>query len=111
MTLHDEWDFDGVNETSLCDQTIEGRPRNLLIHFDRDGFAYAFPAPTTDYRSSRNAIGRPLGHQKSIWTRARRCMALDEVISGMRRNMTHRSKLITIATTLAAAMAIAGAER
>ncbi|KAA5610558.1 PQQ-dependent dehydrogenase, methanol/ethanol family [Rhodovastum atsumiense] len=40
MTPHDEWDFDGVNEMILADQEINGRPRKLLVHFDRNGFAY-----------------------------------------------------------------------
>src|SRR5579872_1859435 len=40
MTPHDEWDYDGVNEMILTDQTIEGKPRKLLTHFDRNGFGY-----------------------------------------------------------------------
>jgi lanthanide-dependent methanol dehydrogenase len=40
MTPHDEWDFDGVNEMILTDQTIGGTPRKLLTHFDRNGFGY-----------------------------------------------------------------------
>jgi len=40
MTPHDEWDFDGVNEMILADQTIGGSPRKTLVHFDRNGFAY-----------------------------------------------------------------------
>jgi lanthanide-dependent methanol dehydrogenase len=40
MTPHDEWDFDGVNEMMLADQEINGQPRKLLVHFDRNGFAY-----------------------------------------------------------------------
>ena len=40
MTPHDEWDFDGVNEMILSDQTIGGAPRKLLTHFDRNGFGY-----------------------------------------------------------------------
>jgi PQQ-dependent dehydrogenase (methanol/ethanol family) len=40
MTPHDEWDFDGVNEMILADQTIGGTPRKTLVHFDRNGFAY-----------------------------------------------------------------------
>src|ERR1700681_4048454 len=32
MTSHDEWDFDGVNEMILTDQTIGGAPRKLLTH-------------------------------------------------------------------------------
>src|SRR4029078_8377180 len=37
MTPHDEWDYDGVNEMILTDQSIDGRPRKLLTHFDRNG--------------------------------------------------------------------------
>jgi lanthanide-dependent methanol dehydrogenase len=40
MTPHDEWDYDGVNEMILTDQTIDGRARKLLTHFDRNGLGY-----------------------------------------------------------------------
>jgi lanthanide-dependent methanol dehydrogenase len=40
MTPHDEWDFDGVNEMILSDQTVGGTARKLLTHFDRNGFGY-----------------------------------------------------------------------
>src|SRR5271163_3210961 len=40
MTPHDEWDYDGVNEMILTDQDIDGKPRKLLTHFDRNGFGY-----------------------------------------------------------------------
>ncbi|WP_234854355.1 methanol/ethanol family PQQ-dependent dehydrogenase [Paracoccus everestensis] len=40
MTPHDEWDYDGVNENILTDQEIDGQPRKLLTHFDRNGFGY-----------------------------------------------------------------------
>jgi PQQ-dependent dehydrogenase (methanol/ethanol family) len=40
MTPHDEWDFDGVNEMILADQNIGGTARKILVHFDRNGFAY-----------------------------------------------------------------------
>jgi lanthanide-dependent methanol dehydrogenase len=40
MTPHDEWDYDGVNEMVLTDQNIGGKERHLLVHFDRNGFAY-----------------------------------------------------------------------
>ncbi|MCA6116398.1 methanol/ethanol family PQQ-dependent dehydrogenase [Bradyrhizobium sp. WSM 1738] len=40
MTPHDEWDYDGVNEMILTDQTFNGQPRKLLTHFDRNGLAY-----------------------------------------------------------------------
>jgi PQQ-dependent dehydrogenase (methanol/ethanol family) len=48
MTPHDEWDFDGVNEMILTDQTIGGTPRKLLTHFDRNGFGYTLDRATGD---------------------------------------------------------------
>ena len=46
MTPHDEWDFDGVNEMILTDQDIDGKPRKLLTHFDRNGFGYTLDRET-----------------------------------------------------------------
>src|SRR6476646_7727131 len=40
MTPHDEWDYDGVNEMILTDQTIDGKARKLSTHFDRNGLGY-----------------------------------------------------------------------
>jgi alcohol dehydrogenase (cytochrome c) len=40
MTPHDEWDFDGVNEMALADIDVGGSPRKVLVHPDRNGFAY-----------------------------------------------------------------------
>src|SRR5690242_4005024 len=46
MTPHDEWDFDGVNEMILTDQTINGQQRKLLTHFDRNGLGYTLDRAT-----------------------------------------------------------------
>jgi alcohol dehydrogenase (cytochrome c) len=46
MTPHDEWDFDGVNEMILADIDIGGATRNVLVHFDRNGFAYTMDRAT-----------------------------------------------------------------
>jgi PQQ-dependent dehydrogenase (methanol/ethanol family) len=46
MTPHDEWDYDGVNEMILVDQDINNQPRKLLVHFDRNGFAYTMDRDT-----------------------------------------------------------------
>ncbi len=40
MTPHDEWDYDGVNEMILAEKEIDGKQRKVLVHFDRNGFAY-----------------------------------------------------------------------
>ncbi|MCS3927990.1 PQQ-dependent dehydrogenase (methanol/ethanol family) [Bradyrhizobium elkanii] len=46
MTPHDEWDYDGVNEMILSDQSINGQPRKLLTHFDRNGLGYTMDRVT-----------------------------------------------------------------
>ncbi len=40
MTPHDEWDYDGINENILADIKIGGKKRKVMVHFDRNGFAY-----------------------------------------------------------------------
>ncbi|HEY9537461.1 MAG TPA: methanol/ethanol family PQQ-dependent dehydrogenase [Kiloniellaceae bacterium] len=46
MTPHDEWDYDGVNEMILTDLEIDGQERQVLVHFDRNGFAYTLDRVT-----------------------------------------------------------------
>src|SRR3982074_20711 len=47
MTPHDEWDFDGVNEMILADGIpVKGKPRNVVVHFDRNGFGYTLDRAT-----------------------------------------------------------------
>ncbi|MBP2233585.1 PQQ-dependent dehydrogenase (methanol/ethanol family) [Sinorhizobium kostiense] len=47
MTPHDEWDYDGVNEMILVDDMeIMGQPKDVLVHFDRNGFAYTLDRST-----------------------------------------------------------------
>jgi alcohol dehydrogenase (cytochrome c) len=40
FTPHDQWDYDGVNESILMDVPYEGKIRKALVHFDRNAFAY-----------------------------------------------------------------------
>lgn len=40
MTPHDMWDYDGVNESIVADITINGQPRKVIMHAERNGFAY-----------------------------------------------------------------------
>jgi len=46
MTPHDEWDYDGINETVLVDQEINGKTRKTIVHFDRNGFGYTLDRET-----------------------------------------------------------------
>jgi PQQ-dependent dehydrogenase (methanol/ethanol family) len=46
MTPFDEWDYDGINEMILTDQSFKGKDRKLLTHFDRNGFGYTLDRVT-----------------------------------------------------------------
>jgi alcohol dehydrogenase (cytochrome c) len=54
FTPHDEWDYDGVNENILIDATLDGQPRHLLVHLDRNGFGY-----TMDRATGRILVAKP----------------------------------------------------
>lgn len=56
MTPHDAWDYDGVNENILADMEIDGRMRKVLVHFDRNGFAY-----TIDRTNGQVLVAEPYG--------------------------------------------------
>jgi PQQ-dependent dehydrogenase (methanol/ethanol family) len=40
MTPHDQWDYDGVNEMILANLKVHGKMQPVVVHFDRDGFAF-----------------------------------------------------------------------
>jgi lanthanide-dependent methanol dehydrogenase len=47
MTPFDEWDYDGINEMILADDMeVKGKKHNVLVHFDRNGFAYTLDRKT-----------------------------------------------------------------
>lgn len=56
MTPHDAWDYDGVNESILADLEIDGEMRKVLVHFDRNGFAY-----TIDRTNGQVLVAEPYG--------------------------------------------------
>ena len=52
FTPHDEWDYDGVNENVLLDVSWKGQPRKVLVHFDRNAFAYVIDRATGEVLSA-----------------------------------------------------------
>jgi PQQ-dependent dehydrogenase (methanol/ethanol family) len=64
MTPHDAWDYDGVNEMVLTDQTIGGQTVKTLQHFDRNGIGYTLDR-TNGKVLVANAYG-PVNWAKSI---------------------------------------------
>lgn len=45
-TPHDQWDYDAVNEDLLMDLPIKGQARKVLVHFDRNAYAYTMDRTT-----------------------------------------------------------------
>lgn len=58
FTPHDQWDYDGVNENILLDMTLEGKPRKVLVHLDRNGYGY-----TIDRNSGEVLVAKEFGKQ------------------------------------------------
>ena len=46
FTPHDQWDYDGINENVLVDLSIKGQDRKVLVHFDRNAYAYTIDRTT-----------------------------------------------------------------
>jgi PQQ-dependent dehydrogenase (methanol/ethanol family) len=45
-TPHDAWDYDGVNEHIVADIPFNGATRKVVVHFDRNGYAYTIDRST-----------------------------------------------------------------
>ena len=60
FTPHDSWDYDGVNENIPVDLTINGQARKVVVHFDRNGFAY-----TIDRQTGQVLVAQP--YQSLNW--------------------------------------------
>ncbi len=58
FTPHDQWDYDGVNENVLLDLTIAGRPRKVLVQFNRNAYAY-----TIDRATGEVLVAAPFAYQ------------------------------------------------
>jgi len=46
LTPHDAWDFDAVNENIVVNLPVNGVTRKLLVHFNKNGFAYTMDRAT-----------------------------------------------------------------
>jgi len=58
VTPHDLWDYDAVNEWIAVDRVFNGTLRQLLVHFDRNAYAY-----TMDRRTGEVLVARPFAYQ------------------------------------------------
>lgn len=46
LTPHDGWDYDAVNESIVADLPINGSTRKVIVHFNKNGFAYTLDRAT-----------------------------------------------------------------
>jgi alcohol dehydrogenase (cytochrome c) len=58
FTPHDQWDYDGVNENVLLDLRIGGRPRKVLVQFNRNAYAY-----TIDRETGEVLVAAPFAYE------------------------------------------------
>lgn len=54
MTPHDAWDFDTVNENIVVDLPVNGVSRQLIVQFNKNGFAY-----TLDRKTGQVLVAEP----------------------------------------------------
>jgi PQQ-dependent dehydrogenase (methanol/ethanol family) len=50
---HDLYDYDGVNENVLVELNLQGRPRKVLLHPDRNGYVYVVDRATGEILSAK----------------------------------------------------------
>ncbi len=46
LVPHDNWDYDAVNEDTVVDLPIDGVTRKVIVHFNKNGFAYILDRAT-----------------------------------------------------------------
>ncbi|WP_237153548.1 PQQ-dependent dehydrogenase, methanol/ethanol family [Oryzibacter oryziterrae] len=56
LTPHDSWDYDSVNENTAVTLNIKGQDRKVIVHFDKNGFAY-----TMDQVTGEVLVAEPFG--------------------------------------------------
>ncbi len=80
VSPHDTHDWDSAEDLILADETIDGRPRQVLLHADRNGFFYtldrvtgkfisAVPFVRQSWNKGFDATGRPIVDAASVATR------------------------------------------
>jgi len=82
LVPHDNWDYDAVNEDTVVDLLIGGVTRKVIVHFNKDGFAYIRDRATGQLISanpSASANGRQASTSRRVcpksWRRRTRIKA------------------------------------
>jgi lanthanide-dependent methanol dehydrogenase len=78
MNPHDDHDYDGINENILLDLNIQGRPRKVLAHPDRNGRLYVIDRATGEvvsaeafaYQNTSESVDMKSGRLKVVASKA-----------------------------------------
>jgi alcohol dehydrogenase (cytochrome c) len=46
VTPHESWDYDSIGESIVADLKMAGKTRKVIVHFDKNGFAYTIDRVT-----------------------------------------------------------------
>ncbi|HMI84193.1 MAG TPA: methanol/ethanol family PQQ-dependent dehydrogenase [Polyangiaceae bacterium] len=55
-TPHDQWDYDGINESLVLDVPWQGTRRKALLHADRNGYVYLLDRATGEVLSAETFV-------------------------------------------------------
>jgi PQQ-dependent dehydrogenase (methanol/ethanol family) len=64
FTPHDNWDYDATGAMVLAELSIAGKPTKVLVHFDKNGFAYTLDRQTGHLISATAFV--PVNWAKSV---------------------------------------------
>ena len=85
---HDEHDYDGINEQILVDMNVDGKPRKVLLHPDRNGYLYV-----VDRENGEIVSAEPYGYVNSVLRvdlkTGRPVMNPDKLHAGRHRSARH----------------------
>jgi len=86
-TPHDLWDYDAVNENILADLPLGGTTRKVLVHFDRNGFAYTMDRATGEVLLAKPYV--PMNWSTGVDLKTGRPVLNPEKVTGQGRKVTN----------------------
>jgi PQQ-dependent dehydrogenase (methanol/ethanol family) len=93
FTPHDSWDYDANAEMILADFVVGGRMRKVLVHFDKNGFAY-----TIDRVTGELLVAEPFAHV--TWARGISRTSGEPIVDTSKTTGASRGKIEGICPSL-----------
>lgn len=86
FTPHDNWDYDSNAENILTELTIAGQARKVLVHFDKNGFAYTLDRATGELLVAEPYV--PVNWARRVDLKTGRPEVDETKLTGKSRGMT-----------------------